>query len=53
MEIKFTIKKVMDDMGFCYMEVHFALRSPSNNKGKIENCIMYLVKTIYKGVHSQ
>jgi hypothetical protein len=34
MEIKFTITKVMDDMGFCYTEVHFALGSPSNNKGK-------------------
>jgi len=34
MEIKFTIRKVMDDMGFCYIEVHFALGSPSTNKGK-------------------
>jgi hypothetical protein len=34
MEINCTIKKVVDDMGFCYIEVHFSLGSSSNNEAK-------------------
>jgi len=36
MEIKFTIKKMVEEMGLCFMQVHFAFGSSSMNKGKYQ-----------------
>jgi hypothetical protein len=47
MEIKFTIKKTVSDMGFYFAQVNFALGSSSINKANSEKCIVYSVKTSY------
>jgi len=47
MEIKFTIKKTVNDMSFYFMRVHFALGSSSINKTNSEKCIFYSLKTSY------